>query len=128
MLTKVVTGLMASGLLLAGQAALADHGIITAHGTKWRGGPTSDYDYARVVDVDPIVRQVRVTVPERECWTETRYEEVSYTGTPARAARLGGLDDPRRHHRCRDRQPDRQRRRPSRRHGRRCRHRLGHRP
>jgi uncharacterized protein YcfJ len=81
MLTKVVvTGLMASGLLLTGQAAFADHG--NHHGArhgKWRGGPVSDYAYARVVDVDPIVRHVRVTVPKRECWTETRYEEVSYT-------------------------------------------------
>jgi uncharacterized protein YcfJ len=75
MLTKVVTGLVSAGLLLGGQAALADN-----HG-KWKGqpsysAPTSDYDYARVIDVDPIVRHVRVTVPKRECWTETRYEEV----------------------------------------------------
>jgi uncharacterized protein YcfJ len=79
MLTKVVTGLMASGLLLAGQAALAgDHGHHYGH-TKWRDRPASDYAYARVVDVDPIVNRVRVSTPRRECWTETRYEEVSYT-------------------------------------------------
>jgi uncharacterized protein YcfJ len=76
MLSKVVTGLVASGLLLTGHAAVAgDHG-------KWRGDRydrgSSDYDYARVIDVDPIVRQVRVTTPKRECWTETRYEEVEY--------------------------------------------------
>jgi uncharacterized protein YcfJ len=77
MLSKVVTGLVASGLLLSGQAALADNG-------KWHGQPSYDrhdrdsldYDYARVIDVDPIVRHVRVTTPRRECWTETRYEEV----------------------------------------------------
>jgi uncharacterized protein YcfJ len=79
MLTKVVTGLMTSGLLLAGQAALAgDHGHHYGH-TKWRDRPASDYAYARVVDVDPIVNRVRVSTPRRECWTETRYEEVSYT-------------------------------------------------
>jgi uncharacterized protein YcfJ len=78
MLTKVVTGLMASGLLLAGQPAFADHG--NHYGQhKWRGGPASDYDFARVVDVDPIVRHVRISVPKRECWTETRYEDVSYS-------------------------------------------------
>jgi uncharacterized protein YcfJ len=79
MLTKVVTGLMASGLLLASQAAFADHGNHYGQ-KKWRGGPpASDYAFARVVDVDPIVRHVRISVPKRECWTETRYEDVSYT-------------------------------------------------
>src|SRR5690606_33054668 len=28
----------------------------------------AEYTYARVVDVDPIVRQVRVETPRRECW------------------------------------------------------------
>jgi uncharacterized protein YcfJ len=38
------------------------------------GGPAhTQYEYARVVDVDPIVRQVRVETPRRECWDETRY-------------------------------------------------------
>lgn len=79
MLTKVVTGFVASGLLLTGQAAFADHG--NHYGQyKWRDGPpVSDYAYARVIDVDPIVRQVRISEPRRECWTETRYEDVSYT-------------------------------------------------
>lgn len=80
MLTKVVTGLMASGLLLAGQTALAgDHGNHYGHGKKWQNRPASDYAYARVVDVDPIVHRVRISTPQRECWTETRYEEVTYT-------------------------------------------------
>ncbi len=88
MLTKVVTGLVSSGLLLTAQAAFADHG--NHYGQyKWRNGPpASDYAYARVVDVDPIVRQVRISEPRRECWTETRYDDVSYTervGPPAKA-------------------------------------------
>ncbi|MFO0335405.1 MAG: glycine zipper 2TM domain-containing protein [Pseudomonadota bacterium] len=33
----------------------------------------SDYAWARVVDVHPRVRQVRVEVPTRECWDETEY-------------------------------------------------------
>jgi uncharacterized protein YcfJ len=32
----------------------------------------SQYEYARVVDVDPIVRRVRVETPRRECWDEVR--------------------------------------------------------
>ena len=92
MLGKVVTGLVSAGLLLGGQAAFADHGY-----GNWKGQPSSgrysDYDYARVIDVDPIVRHVRVTVPKRECWTETRYEEVSSGGPRPTAGStiLGGI-------------------------------------
>jgi uncharacterized protein YcfJ len=98
MLTRVVTGLISSGLLLTAQAAFADHGNHYGQ-SKWRSGPpVSDYAYARVLDVDPIVRQVRISEPRRECWTETRYEDVSYTervGAPAKASPgamiLGGI-------------------------------------
>jgi uncharacterized protein YcfJ len=39
-------------------------------------GPAhAEYEYARVVHVDPIVRQVRVETPRKECWDETRYVE-----------------------------------------------------
>jgi uncharacterized protein YcfJ len=48
---------------LAGGAALADH------------GPETDYVYASVVDVEPIVRYVTVERPREECWQETVYEE-----------------------------------------------------
>jgi len=34
--------------------------------------PRVDYDYARVVDVDPIVRRVAIDSPRRECWNEER--------------------------------------------------------
>jgi uncharacterized protein YcfJ len=33
------------------------------------------YDYAKVVDVQPLTTRVRVSHPQRECWDETRYEE-----------------------------------------------------
>lgn len=78
MLTKAMTGLVAAGLLLGGQAAFADPGKWKRYDDDRRYGQ-SDYDYARVVDVEPIVRNVRVTTPRRECWNETRYEEVRYT-------------------------------------------------
>ena len=96
MLTRVVTGLVSSGLLLTAQAAYADHG--NHSGQYQYGPPPSDYAYARVVDVDPIVRHVRVSEPKRECWTETRYEDVSYTERTGPAPRanpgamiLGGI-------------------------------------
>lgn len=70
--TAVTVAAMAlvGGTLLSAGPALADPG------RDWR--PARDhgasYDYARVVDVDPIVRHVRVRTPVRECWEETRYE------------------------------------------------------
>ena len=33
------------------------------------------YDYAKVVDVQPLTTRVRVSTPQRECWDETRYDE-----------------------------------------------------
>src|ERR1041384_3499145 len=65
MLTKVVTGLVSSGLLLTAQAAFADHGN----------------------------HYVRISEPKRECWTETRYQDVSYTERtgPAPKANPGAM-------------------------------------
>ncbi len=36
------------------------------------------YDYARVVNVEPIVRYVRVETPVRECWDEEVHEGAPY--------------------------------------------------
>jgi uncharacterized protein YcfJ len=46
------------------------------------------YDYAKVVDVQPLTRQVRVSSPQRECWDETRYDERDYG--PPRARNSAG--------------------------------------
>lgn len=45
-------------------------------GNYGRGG--SNYDYARVVRVDPLRRQVRVLEPRRECHLETVYDRDYY--------------------------------------------------
>jgi uncharacterized protein YcfJ len=42
------------------------------------------YEYARVIDVDPIVHRVRVSTPQQECWNETRYEQPRYENSPQR--------------------------------------------
>ena len=51
------------------------------------------YDYARVVDVQPLTRRVRVTTPQRECWDETRVDDRRYDGprTSAGGALLGAV-------------------------------------
>lgn len=74
-------------------AAALTAGVASAHGHGW-GRDRDDYDgderyyypdevivtqprydefvYARVVDVDPIVRRVAVYAPQQECWYEDR--------------------------------------------------------
>jgi uncharacterized protein YcfJ len=95
MFSKVVTSGVVAICVLAAPAAFADH-----KGADWRDdgvrvGPT--YDYAQVVSVDPIVRQIRVETPRRECWTDTdagRYDRAYDRGErPGTAGRmiLGGI-------------------------------------
>jgi len=47
-------------------------------------------DYARVVDVAPIVRQVRIETPARECWHETEYRTIRRGNDYSR----GSVDSP----------------------------------
>jgi uncharacterized protein YcfJ len=94
----------AVGAALGAQSALADddrHRGWERQGRAWerqhRGH--SETDYARVIDVQPITRRIRVTEPRRECFEETRYEAPRYDdarlrGRPQPAAGsmiLGGL-------------------------------------
>lgn len=68
MVTRLMTFAALASILIA-PAAFADPKH--RHYAQVTGG----YDYARVVSVEPIVRQVRVEIPRRECWTEVRYDE-----------------------------------------------------
>lgn len=54
-------------IVLTAAAALALPGLAAAD----HDGDA--YEYARVVDVEPLYRYVDVDVPRQECWTETRY-------------------------------------------------------
>lgn len=99
MFGKAMTGLVAAGLLLTAQSAMAGDDDDWKHGKKHRRYENG-YDYARVVDVEPILRHVRVTTPRRECWMETRHDyepryEPQRVGGPPRGAAgsmiLGGI-------------------------------------
>jgi uncharacterized protein YcfJ len=50
----------------------------------------AEYDYARVVDVQPLVTRVRVSSPQRECWDETRYDDRGYGNGPLPRSSAGG--------------------------------------
>ena len=64
------------------QAMIVLAGVLTASAAlatppSWSNsrhnrGHYDGYDYARVTHVEPIVRQVRVETPRRECWDETQ--------------------------------------------------------
>jgi uncharacterized protein YcfJ len=85
----LVTAVM--GTLVAG-TALADNGKHRGWDRKYDDRRHSDYDYARVVDVDPIVRRIRVTEPVRECYEETRYErEPRYDSRGASRGSAGSM-------------------------------------
>lgn len=64
---RVLAG--AAGLALASAAALADS---SGNFSDGRYDREDDLDFAEVVHVEPIRRQVRVSEPVRECWQETR--------------------------------------------------------
>jgi uncharacterized protein YcfJ len=80
MLTKYGKAMMAAAAVLGAGvsgSALADgHHYGNGKRDGYRG-PTQ-YVYARVVDVDPIVRFVTVDRPEQRCWTEV----VRQSNTP----------------------------------------------
>lgn len=89
MLTKLVSGVVVSGLALAAQSAAAGQ-----HHDRFERVGRGDFDYARVVDVDPIISRVRVAVPTQRCWNETRYEEGGYRTSSSNvngATLVGGL-------------------------------------
>ena len=46
------------------------------HSSGYEVRDNAAYDYARVVDVDPIITYVNVRRPHRECWDEIVYEEA----------------------------------------------------
>jgi uncharacterized protein YcfJ len=48
------------------------------------------YDYARVVDVEPLTTRVRVSTPQRECWDESRYDQGRYGHGPMPRSSAGG--------------------------------------
>jgi len=87
---KATMGILGAGVLAAAPV-LAGHNRDRAYPEYVETG----YDYAQVVDVEPLVRQVRVVVPRQECYVESRYEpayQVHGREQPAAGPMiLGGL-------------------------------------
>ncbi|HLS82756.1 MAG TPA: glycine zipper 2TM domain-containing protein [Steroidobacter sp.] len=64
--------ILASVVGIAGAAAAAPPPWANARHNR---ATFDGYDYARVVHAEPIVRQVRIETPRRECWDDVRYVE-----------------------------------------------------
>lgn len=73
MFRKLLVSGLALGLAAVSTGALADHDR-DRYGRGYEDERYGDYDYARVTDVEPLRRRVRVSEPVRECWDERRYE------------------------------------------------------
>lgn len=93
--TKMVVALAATALTVASAGAFAqddryDPRYDNGYDNRYENGNDDAYDYARVVDVQPLTRQVRVTTPQRECWDETRVDGGGYRNGPLPRTTAGG--------------------------------------
>jgi uncharacterized protein YcfJ len=96
---KWVVGLVAGAVSLASAGAFAqdrydnryddryDSRSDSRYDDRYDNGYDRDgaYDYARVVDVQPLLSRVRVSTPQRECWDETRVDDRGYGGSRSNA-------------------------------------------
>ncbi len=87
----ITTGTVVVSLALTANPAEAGHQY--AFGKQHR--ERAVYDYAKVVQVEPIVRYVTVTTPVKECWNETRHYTVNHgpnvAGGTLAGAIIGGV-------------------------------------
>jgi uncharacterized protein YcfJ len=89
MFTRLMTGVVVSGMAVAAQSAVAG-----PYNGRFDRDFDRDFAYARVVDVDPIVNRIRVSVPTQQCWNESRYQEGGYRTRSSNvngATLVGGL-------------------------------------
>ena len=78
---KVLVVFLAATLSLASASASAQDNYDERYQQHYED-PEPIYDFAKVVDVQPLTTRVRVTTPQRECWDETRYENAGYEPGP----------------------------------------------
>jgi uncharacterized protein YcfJ len=75
--SKILVSVLAAAIATASGAAFAQDR--DEYDGYEDGG---SYDYARVVDVQPLTTRVRISTPQRECWDETRYDQGGYDAGP----------------------------------------------
>ena len=70
---------------LGATSAFAGNHNAYGHRAHYRASPT-EYVYARVVDVDPMVRYVTVNRPHEECYTDYERQRTGQFGVPGQTA------------------------------------------
>src|SRR5262245_58472585 len=87
--TRVFVSVIAAAVTLASAGAFAQDNYDPGYDNR-SGDGGAIYDYAKVVDVQPLTTRVRVSTPQRECWDETRYEPSAPTPGPHGPQVAGG--------------------------------------
>ena len=87
---KMLVGLMVTTFTVASAGAAAGDRYDDSLRRSLRRPRRCGYDYARVVDVEPLVTRVRVSTPQRECWDETRVDNGGYREGPFARSNVGG--------------------------------------
>ena len=90
----VLVGVLAAVFTVASAGALAqdryqdrpDNRYDDRYDNRYDDRDDGAYDYAKVLDVQPLVTRVRVSTPAQECWDETRYDQGGYRGPDSRTA------------------------------------------
>ncbi len=78
---------LVSGLVIAGLSC-----NLAWAGNEYRGYKKGRYDYARVVNVEPVTETLTHRVPQETCWNEqVRYQEPGYGHQSATPAIVGGI-------------------------------------
>jgi uncharacterized protein YcfJ len=89
--SRILTTGAALALALS-QAAMADPGHGRGHGNRdWERDRGSE-SFARVIDVEPLMEQVRYSVPVEDCWVESRERgRADKTGAAIVGGAMGAL-------------------------------------
>jgi uncharacterized protein YcfJ len=88
--TNWVTPILVAGMMTVSGAALADREFIESGAQH---GEHDSFEYAQVIRVTPVYREIKTSVPVKDCWQEpvTRRQVVSHGSHSAGGTLAGGL-------------------------------------
>ena len=88
---KLMVGMAVTAFTVVSAGAVAGNRHDDRYDDRYDTGRYDEaFDYAKVVDVQPMITRVRVDTPQRECWDETRVEGGGYRNGPLPRSNAGG--------------------------------------